>query len=70
MGVDGFAVDGELELKRRKVPLAFRVRNDARTYRAAFELEPSHWGIAPFKAVLGAIRLKDRVRIELELVAA
>jgi hypothetical protein len=68
--VDGFAVDGGLELKGRKVPLAFRVRNDAGTYRAGFELEPSHWGIAPFKAMLGAIRLKDRVRIELELVAA
>jgi hypothetical protein len=68
--VDGFAVSGELELKGRKVPLAFRVRNDAGTYRAAFEFEPSRWGISPFKAMLGAIRLKDRVRIELELVAA
>jgi polyisoprenoid-binding protein YceI len=68
--LDGYAVEGELELKGRKEPLAFRVTDDAGTYRAAFELEPSRWGIAPYKAMLGAIRLKDRVRIELELVAA
>lgn len=35
--------------------------------RAAFELVPSRFGIAPYKALAGAIRLQDRVRIEVEL---
>jgi len=30
----------------------------------SFEIQPSQWGIAQYKALLGAIRLKDVVRIE------
>jgi hypothetical protein len=35
--------------------------------RAVFELLPSRFGIAPYKALAGAIRLQDRVRVEVEL---
>jgi hypothetical protein len=63
----GFRVTGELELAGKKAPLAFDVRNDGGTYRAEIELQPSQWGIAQYKAMLGAIRLKDRIRIEAAL---
>ena len=63
----GFAVSGELELAGRNAPLAFEVREEGGTYRARIDLVPSRWGIAEYKALLGAIRLKDRVRIEIEL---
>jgi hypothetical protein len=33
-------------------------------------LRPSEFGIAPYKALAGAIRLQDRVRVELDLDAA
>src|SRR5690242_2761084 len=66
----GFAVTGELELKGRKAPLAFDVEHDGSTYRAKFDLVPSRWGIAEYKALLGAIRLKDVVRIEMALSEA
>ncbi|MFZ5893148.1 MAG: YceI family protein [Myxococcota bacterium] len=62
---DGFAVSGELELAGRKAPLAFDVSLQNGTYTAAFEFTPSRWGIAQYKALLGAIRLKDIVRVEL-----
>jgi len=64
---DGFAVSGQLELAGRSAPLSFSVRRDADLYRAGFEIQPSRWGIAPYKALLGAIKLKDLVRVELAL---
>ncbi len=66
----GFRVSGDLELAGRSGPLAFDVREEAGVYRAEFELEPSRFGIAQYKALLGAIRLKDRVRIEFALTDA
>ena len=64
---DGFAVAGALELAGRSAPLSFAVRRDGDVYRARFDLQPSRWGIAPYKAMLGAIKLKDNVRVELAL---
>jgi polyisoprenoid-binding protein YceI len=64
---DGFDVAGELELGGKKAPLAFEVKNQGGTYVAAFEFQPSRWGISQYKALLGAIRLKDIVRVELAL---
>jgi polyisoprenoid-binding protein YceI len=64
---DGFAVSGDLELAGRTAPLSFDVSNQGGTYRGTFELQPSRWGIAQYKALLGAIRLKDVIRVELAL---
>ncbi|HYO95350.1 MAG TPA: YceI family protein [Polyangiaceae bacterium] len=66
----GFNVSGELELAAKKQPLAFEVRNEGGAYRASFELVPSRWGISQYKALLGAIRLKDIVRVELAVSEA
>ncbi len=63
----GFHVDGQLELCGRTTTLSFDVRRDGDLYRARFEIAPSRWGISPYKALLGAIKLKDAVRIELAL---
>jgi polyisoprenoid-binding protein YceI len=60
----GFHVTGELELCGKKAPLAFDVKGEGDAYTATFELTPSQWGVAQYKALLGAIRLKDVVRIE------
>lgn len=60
-------VSGNLTLNGKTTPITFDVKNDGTAYRAAIDLTPTQWGIAPYKALLGAIRLKDRVRIELEL---
>lgn len=63
----GFDVKGELQLAGRSAPLGFMVRREGETFRSSFEFQPSQWGIAQYKALLGAIRLKDLVRIEFEL---
>jgi hypothetical protein len=64
---DGFSVTGDLALAGQTAPLAFEVRKEGNAYRAAIDLQPSRWGIAQYKALLGAIRLKDLIRVELNL---
>jgi hypothetical protein len=67
---DGYRVDGHLQLAGSTQPFAFDVRNDGGTYRAEFELQPSRWGISQYKAMLGAIKLKDVFKVELALTEA
>jgi hypothetical protein len=65
---NGFSVSGDLQLAGKTAPMSFDVvRDEAGTYRAQFEMQPSRWGIAQYKALLGAIRLKDLIRVELAL---
>jgi polyisoprenoid-binding protein YceI len=62
-------VDGELELAGVRRPLGFvAVRRDGRL-SASVILRPSEFGIPPYKALAGAIRLQDRVLVELDLDA-
>jgi YceI-like domain len=67
---EGFSADGALQLSGRSVPLAFDVRKQGGEYRVDLEIQPSRWGIPQYKAMLGAIRLKDLVRIECRLTDA
>lgn len=64
---DGFRVEGQLQLAGSTQPLAFDVRKDGATYRSEFDIQPSRWGIAQYKAMLGAIKLKDVFKVELAL---
>jgi hypothetical protein len=64
---DALAISGTLELRGRSAPLSFSVRNDGDIYRAQIELCLTGWGIAPYRALFGAIRLKDAVRIDIAL---
>jgi polyisoprenoid-binding protein YceI len=66
----GYSVNGELELAGKKAPLAFDVQAEGGVFRTSFEIQPSQWGIAQYKALLGAIRVKDIVRIEATLSEA
>jgi polyisoprenoid-binding protein YceI len=64
---NGYEVGGQLELAGQSAPLAFSVQRAGDLYRARFEIQPSRWGIAPYKALFGAIKLKDLLRVELAL---
>jgi len=59
----GFDVSGKLELVGHSEPLSFAVRRENAVFRAELELVPSRWGIEPYRALFGAIRLRDRVRV-------
>lgn len=60
-------VDGELTLvgQTRRTSLPYEIRSGRAI--GEVELAPSHWGIPPYKAMLGAIQLQDRVLIRFDL---
>jgi len=62
-------VDGTLTLVGRGVPLRVAVRAAGGRLSAEVPLVPSRWGIAPYRALAGAIKLQDRVLVKLDLPA-
>ncbi|MFZ5481702.1 MAG: YceI family protein [Myxococcota bacterium] len=61
------AVVGELELNgvKRPIRIAYTVEGDAALGQV--EIAPSRWGIQPYKALLGALRLQDRVIVRFDV---
>jgi polyisoprenoid-binding protein YceI len=66
-GEDPLAVTGELELAGVRRPLSFTLARAAGRLSARVSVRPSEFGVAPYKALAGAIRLQDRVLVELDL---
>lgn len=66
-GEQRVSVAGQLELHGRRQPLDVDVERTDGRLRGRVSLRPSRWGIAPFKAFLGALRLQDRVEIAFDL---
>jgi hypothetical protein len=64
---DSLAISGELELHGRKRPLSFAALRQGQVVRGEALLTPSDYGIAPYRALMGALKLKDRVRVTFEL---
>jgi len=64
--IDRGQVRGQLTMHGRTQPVVVQLLR-GETYRGSVELRPTRWGIPPFKAVGGAIKLQDRVRIEFDL---
>jgi hypothetical protein len=57
---------GQLTLAGKAMAVTLVVNEEASRYRGEVELIPSRWGIAPFKAMLGTIRLADRVLVRFD----
>jgi hypothetical protein len=68
----GFIITGTLALCGRAQPLRARVIRAADALETSVELAPSHYGIKPFRALGGALRVADKVivRVRLPLAAA
>lgn len=68
----GWLVAGALSLCGRTEPLRVRASRAGDALEAMVELKPSRFGIAPFRAFGGALRIADRVvvRVRLPLAAA
>ena len=61
-----YSIEGELELVGQRRRIAFEARpveGLEGEWQAEVELVPSRWGIRPYSALLGAIRLADRLRV-------
>lgn len=62
-------VEGELTLVGKTCPIGAVVHSAGGRLRTEITLVPSRWGIAPYKALAGAIKLQDRVVVALDLPA-
>lgn len=63
----GWLIAGMLALCGRSQPLSARVARVAGALEARVELVPSRFGIAPFRAFGGALRIADRVVVSVQL---
>ncbi len=68
LGQGRFHVAGELELAGRSARLEAELRAGERI-TGRFPLQPSRWGIKPFRALGGALKIEDRVEVEVNLPA-
>lgn len=65
-----YTLRGELRLRGQARPIETVLIRSGDTLRTVFELKPSAFGIAPYKALGGAIKLEDRVRVEVSVQLA
>lgn len=63
----GVRVRGDLALRGQKQSLDALVRAEGDALRLEVVLVPSRWGIAPYRAMAGTLKLQDRVRVEVTL---
>ncbi len=62
-------VEGQLKLVGKERPIALELTEAEGELRGSVELVPSQWGIKPFSALAGTIRVQDRVRVEVAFPA-
>ena len=66
--LSGCVIDGQLEgtltLCGQSAPVTGPVTSVNARATGVVEIKPSMWGIKPYSALFGALKLKDRVRIE------
>jgi hypothetical protein len=60
-------VHAELAFRDRTAPLDFVATRAGGVVRARIDLTPSHFGIKPYRAFLGALRLRDHVEVVVEI---
>ena len=53
----------------RAAAVSFALEERSGRLKGRVALTPTQWGIKPFKALLGAIKVQDRVIVEFDLPA-
>ena len=66
---DGFEVTGDLELHGQRRALTFVSRRAGDRHVAAITLHQPDFGIKPYRAPLGVLKIKPDVRVEISLPA-
>ena len=61
--ISGSLLSGQLHLCGRLAPVSCPLEKTESSVSGQIDLRPSDWGISPFKALLGAIQLQDRVLV-------
>jgi polyisoprenoid-binding protein YceI len=62
----GLQVNGELELLGRKAPVSFALAADGGRLTGTAAINQSDWGIKPYTALFGALKVADEVTVEID----
>jgi polyisoprenoid-binding protein YceI len=66
-GSDGrYRVDGELELAGSTQPLSFDLAVDGDAVRGSATVTQTRWGMKPFSALFGTLKVLDEVEVRLD----
>ncbi len=63
---DGLKVSGELEMGGKSKPVSFDVTESAGTITGSATIKQSDWGIKPYSALFGALKVNDEVKVVVE----
>jgi polyisoprenoid-binding protein YceI len=66
---DSWLVHGQLSLHGRTRPLLIRVKRDQGHYKGSVTLKQTDFGITPISIAGGAVKVKDELTIEFDIVA-
>ena len=64
-----FLIEGQLTLCGETRPIQTRLELDSDRLLGAITIVPSQWGIKPYRALGGTLKLQDRVRIAIDASA-
>jgi polyisoprenoid-binding protein YceI len=65
----GGTIEGTVTVRGETAPVQVAVSRRDDMWRGSATIKQSSFGIKPYRAFLGALRLADEVRIEIELAA-
>lgn len=61
-----FALEGQLTLRAETKPIALRLERSEDRLLGEITIVPSQWGVRPYRALGGTLKLQDRVRITID----
>ena len=62
----GLAVTGDLSMGGKSKPVDFVVTGDGGQVNGSAKVKQSDWGIKPYSALFGALKVNDEVTVEVE----
>jgi len=62
----GLAVTGDLEMGGKSKPVDFIVSEDGGAIKGSAKVNQSDWGIKPYSALFGALKVNDEVTVEVD----
>lgn len=63
---DAATVTGDMRIMGKTAPASVKLAKEGSKVKGNFSVVQSNWGIKPFQAMMGALKVKDQVEIELE----
>ncbi len=63
---DGLKVSGDLEMGGKSKPISFDLSESGGTLTGSADVKQSDWGIKPYSALFGALKVNDEVKVVVE----